>query len=101
MDNFGLLHIIASEPFTPNCADKLPKGWERLQNFSVVNHLSKCDVFFKGTAKKNFLLFPLLIQCKIGDKKDAFIYFPTKKEYVNIMPYRLHLWSEYESDNVL
>lgn len=30
----------------------------------------------------------------IGKDSDAFIYFPIDSEYINLMPYCLHLWHE-------
>lgn len=134
MRNFGLSHIIASEPFTPDCAgaDKLPKGWAQFQNYFVENLLlfPKGKIYIKGRGQKRLIVISsletmedgrkylhvsisyrdkipdwdtvkMIKELFIGDKKDAFIYFPQKEEYVNIMPYCLHLWSEYESDNVL
>lgn len=124
MNDFGLYHIVNEVPFTAPCVENLPRVWEKSDNLltRIVSNgacyrLKKSKLVVISSLAtmedgKNYLhvstSFPdripnwdMLKTVKerfIGQDRDAFIYFPIDKEYVNVMPYCLHLWSEYEPE---
>lgn len=120
--NFGLCHIVDSKPFNPVFAN-LPKEWS-IYHHPLIESLTQGNIY-KKWKKSNTLFVVITLDTMedgkryihlsmsyrdripdwetvkevkntfIGGNKDAFIYFPIESEYVNIMPFCLHLWSEY------
>lgn len=118
MDKFGLYHIVNE---VPALAKRPPSGFIEITDKFLINSISNGFVYQNRinklivisslaemeNGKKYFhvsLYFKdhipswdmtkLVKDCFIGENRDAFIYFPKKNEYVNAMPYCLHLWSE-------
>lgn len=118
MQNFGLYHIKQTMPWKIN---KIPKGFNEIYNpllsstMSCYNNISRALIVVSSEEimdnDKSYIHISLSHKNKIpdwetvkyvkenfiGEDKDAFIYFPVKSEYVNFMPYCLHLWSELDN----
>lgn len=124
MDKFGLYHIVKEVPFTAPCVANLPKTWKKadkvlagLVSSGACYTLKKSNLLVISSLAtmedgKNYLhvscslsdripnwdMLKTIKERFIGKNRDAFIYFPIDKEYVNVMPYCLHLWSEWEAE---
>lgn len=123
MRNFGLFHIVSSVPFYSNAMMwHLPPGWEQRRDLSEAVSGGTCYYNKKHklavivsldtmTDGKTYLHVSLsrpdripdwntvkrVKDIFIGKKQSAFIYFPPEDEYVNLMPYCLHLWSKQDA----
>lgn len=120
MKNFGLHHIVKTVPIVPDLAKNLPPVWE-YRSPHYFREVFPGEAFYLKPKKllvicsldtmengKTYLHISLSFANKIpdwdmvkmvkekfiGKDKDAFIYFPIESEYINLMPYCLHLWSE-------
>lgn len=121
MRNFGLFHIVKSVP-RYDATYLIPPGFEKMHGVAAC--ISSGNCFYCKKKKlaviisldtmedgKTYLHVSLSHPNKIpdwntvkqvkdtfiGKDKDAFIYFPPEAEYVNVIPFCLHLWSEQDA----
>lgn len=120
MKDFGLFHITKSIPYIPEAAKKLPPVWGQNQTKRIrvpvfgeafynkpKNLLVICSLDTMGNGNiylhvslshpnkiPEWSTIKMVKHLFIGDNRNAFIWLPVKEEYVNFMPYCLHLWSE-------